>query len=158
MLKHRHRHADTHTPVHVPQPACSSRWRDSAAFSSRTVEEPFLREGQGGRGGVAKVNKLYRMELLERFEAPRRVWPRDDGKKKGMKRLRQPGATPYCCCLDTIHRERIACCVWSATEGHAHTNTHKQSPSGQAFLFCSGVLESLAQIYWHLLRFCNQTS
>lgn len=64
----RHRHTDT--PVNVPQPACSSRWRDSAALSSRTAEEPFLRKGQGGRGGVAKVNKLYKMELFERFEAP----------------------------------------------------------------------------------------
>lgn len=81
VFKHTHRptQTDTDTPVNVPQPACSSRWRDSAAFSSRTAEEPFLRKGQGGRGGVAKVNKLYKMELLERFEAPP---PSGDGEKR----------------------------------------------------------------------------
>lgn len=169
VLKHT---SHTYTPVNVPRPACSSRWRDSAAFSSLTAEEPFLREGQDGKAGVVKVNELYKMELWKKeLESPPagltgRRWGGKKKKKKKegcMKGVRQPWATPYCCCLDTIHRKKDRL-LWlighfegahTPTHGDRHTRTNSV-PIWPSLPLLQRGLKSLAQIYSHLLRFSHR--
>lgn len=171
---HTHTHTDartrahTHTPVNVPQSACSSRWRDSAAFSSRTAEEPFLSEEQDDKGGVVKVNKLYKMELWKDLKAPapggfdRAVIEKKEGKHEETATTQSNSLL----LLPGYHspgKERLLCVI-GRCEGHAHTNTPWQTHTHthiNADSIWSSLpvlqrgLESLAQIYWRRLRFCH---
>lgn len=155
----------TYTPVNVPQSAGSSRWRDSAVFSSRTAEEPFLWEVQDGKGGVVKVNKLHKMELWKRFGAPRRVWPSGGGKEK-----KKGGGGAW---RDCDNPEQLLIVVawipftgkkdvwdqplWGHTHIQQHTNALTNAVSIWSSLPClKRGFKSLTQIYWHLLRFSRR--